>query len=179
MTRESLASLRGWLHEVSPTSGQEEHWYCVLIDHFLNLYRDETDPDPLARYPTSSMIQVAVRDSISFALRFLDGSTRIFQCDDPVERQRWFCALSSHPPPDHVTIDSFVKIRQIGQGAFGRVFLGRQISTCSRVPYHGRAQYPYACFPPILDTAILCLSNDHNVLLCPRICRRRRPSLPP
>jgi serine/threonine protein kinase len=41
----------------------------------------------------------------------------------------WLFGLCARESPERVTIESFEMIRQIGEGSFGKVFLGRQIST--------------------------------------------------
>jgi serine/threonine protein kinase len=85
--------------------------------------------DLIDAFSTASIAQVAPGESLSFSIRFVDGSARTFRCRDSLELRRWVCALSLQFPSEKVTIDSFEILCQIGEGAFGRVFAARQISS--------------------------------------------------
>jgi serine/threonine protein kinase len=128
MDNETMASLRGWLIESHPPTHDDGQLYVVLAHNTVTVYPNDADLRPMETFPTTSIVQVVPGDSLSFSIRFIDGSTRIFRCRDPAERRRWVCALSLQFPTEKVTIDSFEIIRQIGEGSFGRVFVARKIS---------------------------------------------------
>ena len=130
--------------------------YCYTDTSHFVISEDSKNTKTILKIKFAHIINVVLQDQGSFVVYCIGQKKYVLRANDLETAQQWIVALLAKGSEEHISINSFDFIKEIGHGSFGKTMLARHIETGNT--------YAIKIIPKTIQTSYQAIA-ERNVLI--------------